>query len=238
MRQRNGDHRESLLDLSRNVYFGRYHPYLFIMSRMAKDVGLLSKGAKYNSMSTAGRSVRLALLTFVTAALMAAPSQAAAESALWLSVPMLLVIILVGILFDMLGVAAAVADEVPFNAMAAKKVPGARHSLRILRNVSTVSSFTSDFIGDIVGTLTGALGAAIVFRIGPFVPPGIAQTLAVALIAAITVGGKAAGKHIAVAFSTEIVLKAGFILYWMEENLGLVILPDTNPRRRGTRKGR
>ena len=61
----------------------------------------------------------------------------------------LLFIVLLGILFDVVGVAVASAQERPFHSMAAKKVPGAAESIMLLRNANRVSSICNDVIGDI-----------------------------------------------------------------------------------------
>ena len=45
----------------------------------------------------------------------------------------LLAIVLVGIVFDVIGVAVTSADEKPFHSMAARKVPGAREAISLLR---------------------------------------------------------------------------------------------------------
>jgi hypothetical protein len=136
----------------------------------------------------------------------------------------LMVIIVIGILFDMLGIAAAVADEVPFHAMAANRIPGAQQSISIIKNAGTVSSFAGDFVGDVCGTIAGALAIAVAAgtRNGQF--GNLTESLLVASVAALTVGGKAMGKHFALSFSKEIVLKAGRTLYWVEKNLHITLL--------------
>ncbi len=182
--------------------------------------------------NAAGRGARLAILTFVVAALIALPSQSVAGFALVAAVPLLLLLIFVGILFDMIGVAATVASEVPFHAMASKKMAGARHCLRIIRNAAVVSSFTNDLVGDILGTLTGALGVAIAFRVmASHGTHKMGETVAIAFVAALTVGGKAAGKQIALNYSTDIIARAGVVLYWVERVLHIRVLADA-PRRR------
>ena len=65
----------------------------------------------------------------------------------------LLFIVLLGILFDVVGVAVASAQERPFHSMAAKKVPGAAESIMLLRNANRVSSICNDVIGDICGVV-------------------------------------------------------------------------------------
>ena len=52
----------------------------------------------------------------------------------------LLAIVMVGIVFDIIGMAVATADEKPFHSMAARKVPGSQEAIRLLRNAERVSS--------------------------------------------------------------------------------------------------
>ena len=73
----------------------------------------------------------------------------------------LLVIVLVGIVFDIVGVAVTSADERPFHSMAARKVPGAQESIRLLRNAERVGSICNDVVGDICGVISGSASAAI-----------------------------------------------------------------------------
>lgn len=67
----------------------------------------------------------------------------------------LLVIVLIGILFDIIGVAVTAADVKPFHSMAAHRVPGAQEALKLLRNAEKVSSFCNDVVGDICGIISG-----------------------------------------------------------------------------------
>ena len=52
----------------------------------------------------------------------------------------LLAIVMVGIIFDIIGMAVASADEKPFHSMAARKVPGSQEAIRLLRNAERVLS--------------------------------------------------------------------------------------------------
>ena len=61
----------------------------------------------------------------------------------------LLAIVMVGIIFDIIGMAVASADEKPFHSMAARKVPGSQEAIRLLRNAERVSSICNDVVGDI-----------------------------------------------------------------------------------------
>ncbi len=136
------------------------------------------------------------------------------------SLALLLFIILIGVLFDILGVAATAGEEAPFHAMASKKVPGAKRAIWLVRHADGVSTFCNDLVGDVVGTLSGALGVAILLQLranAQRLPEALANTLMVALIAAVTVGGKALGKNMAITKSTTILLITGKILHFFDQ---------------------
>ena len=128
----------------------------------------------------------------------------------------LLAIILIGIIFDIVGMAVATADEKPFHAMAARKVPGARAAISLLRNAERVSSICNDVVGDICGVVSGSASALIASQIivnFDFSWPKVISLIMSALCAGLTVGGKAIGKSIAVNSCTEIVHSVGKIIY-------------------------
>ena len=130
----------------------------------------------------------------------------------------LLVIILVGIIFDIIGMAVASADEKPFHSMAARKVPGAQAAIRLLRNAERVSSICNDVVGDICGVVSGSASALIASQIlakFDFSWPQIVSLCMSALAAGLTVGGKAIGKSFAVNSSTEIVHGVGRAVYML-----------------------
>lgn len=128
----------------------------------------------------------------------------------------LMAIILVGIVFDIIGVAVTSADEKPFHSMAARKVPGAQESIRLLRNAERVSSICNDVIGDICGVVSGSASATIAAQVlgsVDFSWPQLVSLLMSALVAGLTVGGKAIGKTFAVNSCTTIVHTVGKVLY-------------------------
>lgn len=128
----------------------------------------------------------------------------------------LLAIIFLGILFDIIGMAVATADEKPFHSMAARKVPGAHEAIRLLRNAERVSSICNDVVGDICGVVSGSASATIAALILSNVdlgwPKGISLAMS-ALVAGLTVGGKAIGKGIAVKSCTKIVHLVGRVIH-------------------------
>lgn len=127
----------------------------------------------------------------------------------------LLLIVFIGIVFDVIGVAVTSADESPFHAMAARKLRGAKEAIRLLRKADRVSSICNDVIGDICGVVSGSAASTIsvllVAKFGITVPTVISLVMS-ALVAGLTVGGKAIGKNIAISASTKIVHRVGVIL--------------------------
>ncbi len=139
-----------------------------------------------------------------------------ANSSLAVAFVILLAIILLGIVFDIVGMAVATADEKPFHSMAARKVPGAHEAIRLLRNAERVSSICNDVVGDICGVVSGSASATIATLILANVeigwPRGISLVMS-ALVAGLTVGGKAIGKTFAVNSCTQIVHMVGRVIY-------------------------
>ena len=128
----------------------------------------------------------------------------------------LLLIVFIGIVFDIIGMAVATADEKPFHAMAARKVTGARECITLLRNAERVSSICNDVVGDICGVVSGSASATIAAQVLQNFELSFASVVPLALsslVAALTVGGKAIGKGIAVNNCTDIVYHAGQVIY-------------------------
>ena len=135
----------------------------------------------------------------------------------------LLIIIFIGIVFDIIGMAVASADEKPFHSMASRKVPGAQEAIRLLRNAERVSSICNDVVGDICGVVSGSASATIAASIlanFEFSWPQIVSLLMSAFAAGLTVGGKALGKGFAVSSSTAIVHGVGRLLYSLRHLTG------------------
>ena len=132
-----------------------------------------------------------------------------------LSFAVLFLFIALGILFDMIGVAATSATEKECHSMAAHKVRGAREAVWMSRNAEKVSSICNDVVGDICGIISGATGALIVANItvGMHAAMVVAVSLLVTgMISAMTIGGKAAGKGVAIAFSSKVLALCGRVL--------------------------
>ncbi|MCX7696030.1 MAG: hypothetical protein N2Z71_10045 [Caloramator sp.] len=127
----------------------------------------------------------------------------------------LIAIILIGIIFDIIGVAVTAAEETPFHSLASRKVTGARTAVKLIRNADKVSNFCNDVIGDICGVVSGAAGAIIISKLiskGVFSNQTILSLIVSATIASLTVGGKALGKNFAMTQSNNIVYKTAWLI--------------------------
>lgn len=61
----------------------------------------------------------------------------------------LILVIAIGIFFDIIGVAVTVANEHEFHAKATKRVKGSKDSIKLIRNAPKVANICADVIGDI-----------------------------------------------------------------------------------------
>ena len=125
----------------------------------------------------------------------------------------LIIVILIGILFDIIGVAVTVADEESFHAKATKKISGSKTAIKLIRNSARVANKCADIIGDICGVLSGAISAIIALKISEGFGLEInTQFLLSAISASLTVGGKAIGKEIAQQNTEKIVWAVSKVL--------------------------
>jgi len=118
----------------------------------------------------------------------------------------LVLFIFVGVLFDMIGVAVTAADIVPFNSMNSRKVRGADIAVLFKKNADKVSSFCNDVVGDICGIISGTSSSIIAINLAPLTPFNKFYVIifVTSTVAALTIGGKAIGKSIAINNSNTI----------------------------------
>ena len=111
-----------------------------------------------------------------------------------------LLFIIIGIIFDIIGVAVTTADEAVFHSMNSRKVKGANVAVKFKKNAEKVSSFCCDVIGDICGVISGAAGTAIPTILVLDFNTNLVMTglLVTATISSLTIGGKAIGKSFAI----------------------------------------
>lgn len=161
-------------------------------------------------------ALKISAITLILAAGFSVASEfIIANLPLYAALIILMILISIGVFFDIIGSAVYSAEPAPFYAMASKKVRGAQQGIKLVQNSEQVSSFCSDVVGDICGIISGAAGAAIAVKIivgahsswDVWVSIGLS-----ALVAAVTVCGKAFGKVLAKRKNKEIVLLIGKIL--------------------------
>lgn len=133
----------------------------------------------------------------------------------------LLLIMLIGIVADIIGVAVTYENVTAYTSMASKKIPGAKQAIRLIQNAGRVSNICNDVIGDICGIVSGGMGIAIIAKLvtgSSDTAQIICNVVLSALISALTVGGKALGKRVALSHSHDIVFAvARFLAFFNGE---------------------
>ena len=145
--------------------------------------------------------VQIALISFTISFGLSFVSEIAIPnlSVLW-GILLTLAFVFVGILFDIVGVAVTGADEKVFHSMNSRQVKGSKVAVLFKKNADKVSSFCCDVIGDICGIVSGAsasavsVGLAVTFNWNLLL---VSLTVA-AIVASLTIGGKACGKSFAI----------------------------------------
>ncbi len=134
------------------------------------------------------------------------------NGSLIIAIVLILILFVVGVVFDMIGVACTSCSIEPFMSMASKKEKGAKEGIALIRNADKVSSFCCDIVGDMCGILSGAAGAMIVAKL--MLVSGSATEIVISAlisscIAGFVVFGKSIGKVFAVKKSSNIILLCG-----------------------------
>ncbi|MBR7554170.1 hypothetical protein ACFFJI_08020 [Allobacillus sp. GCM10007491] len=184
-------------------------------------------------------SIGIAVITAVLAAIFSVISNASLEGTSWyLGLLIVLFIVLIGVFFDMMGVAAAAANEKPFHSMASEKVNGAREAIVIVRNADRFATFCNDVIGDISGIISGAASTLVVIQLAVVLQSDVTNLqfilniILTSFVAALTVGGKAIAKTYAIHRSTNIILVVGKMFAFFDKKLHIKILPDLKKKKR------
>ena len=152
--------------------------------------------------------ITITLLAFVISFVFSLVSELTLSNVnLLTGVIILILFITIGIIFDMIGVAVTSTTESPLNAMSSKKIKGAKKAVSFKKNADKVSSFCNDVIGDICGIISGSAGVTITATISKTYNLDIfwVGLIITAIIASLTIGGKAVSKSIAMKNSNKIV---------------------------------
>ena len=162
-------------------------------------------------------TVIVTVLAFVLSVAFSVLTASAEEMGTVLAFIVLMLIVILSILFDMIGMAISTASEAPFHAMATRRIKGAKESIKIIRNAQQLSSLCNDVIGDIAGIISGAMTGAIVVGLSVMLHMNhdLLNLLLAGLVAALMIGGKAAGKGVAMMNNNTIVFILGKIVYYV-----------------------
>lgn len=156
------------------------------------------------------------MLTFILALLFGGVSNVVIEKLnIVLAVLVLVAVIVIGILFDMIGMAIATCEEAPFHAKAAKKHSGAKEVLRLLKEKDKATNVCNDLLGDICGIISGSAGALVAVKLAVIleIDVVIVSLILSAITAAVTVGGKALGKGVSMKNAESIMYMVGAVLH-------------------------
>ena len=166
--------------------------------------------------------IKVCVLTFSLALMFGVLSEVMLSNAsMLIAIIVIIVLVAISIIFDVIGVAFACCSIEPILAMASRKVKGSKASLALVKNGDKVSSVCSDIIGDVCGILSGAAGTAVAAQFIMGQAGSVAVLIASivsAVIAALTVMGKACCKKIAVNKSVAIVSFVGKALSIFSKN--------------------
>ncbi len=156
------------------------------------------------------------LKAFFITLLLAAAVNTGSELALtdsqwWLATILTVVILLLGVVFDIVGTAATACDIGPFHSMASRKIRGGRMAVRLAMKRDIVSSVCCDIVGDICGIVSGVCGAALASEAIDGLALATAWNVVIkvviySVISTLTITFKAIGKNFAVKKANGIIM--------------------------------
>lgn len=188
--------------------------------------GSLSKKIKFKNTSNKKNDIKwvvtIIVWTFViSVAINYSSSSVLPKLDIFQAFLLLFVLVMTGVVFDIIGIAVATATEVPFHSMASKHVKGAKQAIGLVGSADKVSNFCNDVVGDIVGIISGGTAAIIVAEISSGGANSTVLSLVItAAVAALTVGGKAFGKGLAMRRANAIVYKVAVLIYYKDKVFG------------------
>ena len=126
----------------------------------------------------------------------------------------IIVVISIGIIFDVIGASSLAANEATFHAMSSQKIKGAKNAIFLIKNNAKVSSICNDIVGDICGIVSGGLGTILTINIclnNNLNVTTITMIIA-SIISSLTVGGKAVFKNIAIKYADKILFRVAKVI--------------------------
>lgn len=154
--------------------------------------------------------VKIVLLAFIISLSFSLLSEMILSNVnLYIGIFVVILFVMLGVLFDIIGVAVTASDIKPFNSMSSRKVKGAKQAVIFIQNADKVSSFCCDVIGDICGIISGSAGVTVAVNISKSLNIELftVTLLVTAIIASLTIGGKALGKSFAINKSNIIIFE-------------------------------
>ncbi len=119
------------------------------------EIAYLCKKTKMKNKETKEHSelkwfIEVFIMTFILSMLFSYISENGVSNlSLFSAILILILVIAMGIIFDIIGVAVTVANEHEFHAKATKKVKGSKDSIKLIKNAPRVANICADVIGDI-----------------------------------------------------------------------------------------
>lgn len=151
-------------------------------------------------------NIKVFIISFILASLFSYLTNLLSEGASNIIMIVLIVIVIaIGIIFDMIGVAVLSAKESTFHAKSSKKIKGAKEATKLIKSSVYVSNFCNDIIGDVCGIVSGGLGTVLAINLSRYFNPTIVTILVSSSISALTVTGKAIFKNVAVKKADDII---------------------------------
>lgn len=160
--------------------------------------------------------VLMFIMTFVLSILFNGISTIVIENLnIYIAIILLFLVVFIGVLFDLVGMAVAVCDEAPFNAKASKKIKGAKETLKLLKEKDKTTNICNDLLGDICGIISGSISALISINLATMLDlnPLIPTLITGGIVASITVGLKAIGKRVGITNSEKIMEVVGKVIH-------------------------
>ncbi len=164
-------------------------------------------------------TIKITIASFFISTLFGVLSQTAANKAnVYILVFILLLFVFINIFFDGVAISVTTCDLKSLNSMAAQKVKNADIAVKLCKNGDKVASISADVVGDIAGILSGVCLGAIVLEIVKLAK--ISQDIKITVISAtisgvisaITIGGKAFMKSVAMAKNLQYVMVCATII--------------------------
>lgn len=158
----------------------------------------------------------ISILTFILSICFSTVSNAVSATAPEIVLFLILILVIsIGVIFDMVGMAAVSASEATFHSMSSNKIKGAKECINLIKHSSSISSICNDVVGDVCGIISGSIGAVLAISLSTSTgwDNTIVSILLSAFISTATVGGKAIFKQVAMNNADKILHMVGKIKY-------------------------